>query len=81
MGRMLNVRAFLRRYLPAESLIRSFQTQMMAKASHDTMVKANPDRRPFVLTRSGNIGTFHYAASTWSGDNVGRAESCFRDLH
>lgn len=43
---------------------------MMAKASHDTMVKANPDRRPFVLTRSGNIGTFHYAASTWSGDNV-----------
>ena len=41
----------------------------MAKTSHDALLSGAPDRRPYVLTRSGNVGTFKYAASTWTGDN------------
>lgn len=44
-------------------------TEMMAKVSHDTLLKANPERRPYVLTRSGNVGAFKYACGTWTGDN------------
>jgi alpha-glucosidase (family GH31 glycosyl hydrolase) len=42
----------------------------MAKASHDALVDAEPEIRPFVLTRSATAGTMRYAASSWSGDNV-----------
>ncbi|ORX37673.1 glycosyl hydrolases family 31-domain-containing protein [Kockovaella imperatae] len=48
---------------------RMLNTEMMGKISHDTLIKNNPDRRPFIVTRSGNVGTFKYVASTWSGDN------------
>ena len=41
--------------------------------SHDTLVKCNPERRPYVLTRSGNVAAFQYACSTWSGDNETRS--------
>jgi hypothetical protein len=46
------------------------QTELMAKASHDALVDAEPEIRPFVLTRSATAGTMRYAASSWSGDNV-----------
>jgi alpha-glucosidase (family GH31 glycosyl hydrolase) len=45
---------------------------MMARVSDETLAKANPERRTYVLTRSGNVGTFKYACSTWSGDNATR---------
>lgn len=41
---------------------------MMAKGTFDGIQKANPDKRPFVLTRAGYIGSHRYAA-TWTGDN------------
>ena len=49
---------------------RALNTELHGKASHDAMVDAHPDRRPFVLTRGATAGTMRYAASTWSGDNV-----------
>ncbi|CAH0032381.1 unnamed protein product [Clonostachys rhizophaga] len=49
---------------------RHINTELHGKASHDGMLAAKPNERPFVLTRAGTPGTFRYAASTWSGDNV-----------
>jgi alpha-glucosidase (family GH31 glycosyl hydrolase) len=48
---------------------RMIHTEMVAKSSHDTLVALHPTRRPYVLTRSGNVGTFKYACGTWTGDN------------
>ncbi|ETN41527.1 uncharacterized protein HMPREF1541_03463 [Cyphellophora europaea CBS 101466] len=49
---------------------RALHCELMAKASYQGLLKAAPNERPFVLTRSGTPGTFRYAASSWSGDNM-----------
>lgn len=41
---------------------------LMVKASRDGILKANPDQRPFVLSRANFLGGQRYAA-TWTGDN------------
>lgn len=41
----------------------------MQKASFDGLLKARPDERPFLLSRSGCQGTSRYSA-VWTGDNV-----------
>ncbi len=41
---------------------------LMAMATRDGIREANPDKRPFVLTRAGFLGSHRYAA-TWTGDN------------
>ncbi|CAI5459266.1 unnamed protein product [Closterium sp. Yama58-4] len=42
---------------------------LMARATSEGLGKALPDKRPFVLTRAGFIGSQRYAAS-WTGDNL-----------
>lgn len=42
---------------------------LMISATMTGIQKANPDKRPFVLTRSNFLGGHRYAA-TWTGDNV-----------
>ena len=41
---------------------------LMARSTYEGFKDANPNRRPFVLTRAGYIGYQRYAA-TWTGDN------------
>ncbi|XP_042490722.1 alpha-glucosidase 2 isoform X2 [Macadamia integrifolia] len=49
---------------------------LMARSTKDGMELANKNRRPFVLTRAGFIGSQRYAA-TWTGDNL----STWEHLH
>jgi len=42
---------------------------LMIKASRDGIMAANPDKRPFVLSRANFLGGQRYGA-TWTGDNV-----------
>jgi alpha-glucosidase len=42
---------------------------LMVRATREGVQAANPDKRPFVLTRANFIGGHRYAA-TWTGDNT-----------
>ncbi|MFW6219103.1 MAG: TIM-barrel domain-containing protein [Bacteroidota bacterium] len=42
---------------------------MMIKSSREGIMKAVPDKRPFILTRSNFLGGHRYGA-TWTGDNA-----------
>ncbi|NOT32197.1 MAG: DUF5110 domain-containing protein [Planctomycetes bacterium] len=42
--------------------------QLMAEASRAGLVRAHPDKRPFLLTRSNHLSGARFAA-TWTGDN------------
>lgn len=47
---------------------------LMARASHDALMRMRPARRPFVLSRSGFAGIQRYAL-VWTGDNVSSWDS------
>ncbi len=57
--------------LPAGSHLRYHNVygMMMVNASREGILKVNPDKRPFVLSRSNYLGGQRYAA-TWTGDNA-----------
>ena len=49
--------------------MRPVQPLLMARASRRAQVEAAPDKRPYVVTRSGMTGLQRYA-QTWTGDNL-----------
>jgi len=61
--------------LPEDSHLRYHNVygMLMVKASREGILKANPDKRPFILSRSGFLGSSRYAA-TWTGDNCSTTE-------
>lgn len=46
---------------------------LMVKASREGILNANPEKRPFILSRSGYLGSNRFAA-TWTGDNCATVE-------
>jgi len=46
---------------------------LMIQASKEGIQAANPEKRPFLLSRSGYLGSHRYGA-TWTGDNKGAWE-------
>jgi len=53
-----------RKYLPVQ----------MAQASYEALKKANPGKRPWLISRAGYAGLQRYAR-TWTGDNVSNYET------
>jgi alpha-glucosidase len=53
----------------AAAEMRPAQPLLMTRASRRAQVEARPDKRPYVVTRSGMAGLQRYA-QTWSGDNL-----------
>jgi len=62
--------------LPAGSHLRYHNVygMLMVKASREGILNANPAKRPFILSRSGFLGSNRYAA-TWTGDNCGTVDN------
>ena len=49
-------------------MLRPVQGLLMSQASHQAQIAYAPEKRPFLISRSGCVGIQRYA-QTWSGDN------------
>lgn len=61
--------------LPSGSHLRYHNVygMLMIRSSREGIMKVNPEKRPFILSRSGYLGSHRYGA-TWTGDNLASVE-------
>lgn len=61
--------------LPADKHLRYHNVYgtLMIKSSLEGILKTRPEKRPFILSRSGFLGSHRYGA-TWTGDNKGSVD-------
>lgn len=57
-----------KRRVPHES-VRNAYGHLECRATHEALVRLDPEKRPFVLSRSGHAGIQRYAA-LWTGDTT-----------
>jgi alpha-glucosidase len=55
-------------YGAPHAFVHNVYGMLMAEATRKGLQAARPDKRPFVLTRAGGVGS-QRAAATWTGDN------------
>eukprot|EP00501_MAST-03F_sp_TOSAG23-6_P001678 GSMAST32.ASY1.ANO1.1748.1 assembled CDS len=55
---------------PVRTVGRALQPLLMARASFDAISELRPEKRPFVVSRSGALGSHRYCSQTCFGDNV-----------
>lgn len=53
--------------MPKED-VHNYYNREWSRIISDAVTRAHPDRRPFILSRSGTTGSTAYGVSVWSGD-------------
>ncbi|MGA9658398.1 MAG: TIM-barrel domain-containing protein [Asticcacaulis sp.] len=62
------------------AIVHNAYALMNTKAMYDGLKKDQPDKRQFILTRSGFAGVQRNAAAVWSGDTVGRWNNLYDQI-
>jgi alpha-D-xyloside xylohydrolase len=65
---------------PAAQYVNTYALKVSQAVYEGERKSATPDKRVYILTRSGTAGLQRYAASTWSGDICARWDDLYRQI-
>jgi alpha-D-xyloside xylohydrolase len=65
---------------PAAQYFNTYALKVSQAVYEGERKSATPDKRVYILTRSGTAGLQRYAASTWSGDVAARWDDLYRQI-